>query len=144
MSHALEDVIIDLLMHGADRGALVRPAQGGKPTAVCVILASNEAIAAIGGELRDVFRELGSTHLTRFCREVTEKTALDTLFENNDEAPCGWSYALFRLGCTEVMVVIVAREVERVAAICNAHGAPCSLDANRAAPGYEIERRITR
>lgn len=144
MPHTLEDVLIDLVMNGADRAALVRPAQEGKPAAVCIIMESEEAIAELGVELQKILAELGSTSLKDFNEPFSTTTPLSSLFEIADRAPCGWSYGQAKFGVFDPMVMLISREVERVAAVCTEHGAPCSLDPEKAAPNHTIARRIQR
>jgi hypothetical protein len=140
----LEDVLIDLTMAGGDRASLVRTSECGSPPAVCVIMASSNAISVIGAQLRDVFAELGTTSQQDFNRHFDVRIDLGALFAIADSAPRGWSYGMLRFGKLDVMVALAVRELDRIAAICNAHGAPCSFEAGKAAPGYKIERTIQR
>jgi hypothetical protein len=55
--------------------------------------------------------------------------------------------ALVRHGTPGVLVLLTSAAAvrrDRVAAHCTANGAPCSLDPDKAAPGYEITERERR
>jgi hypothetical protein len=39
-------------------------------------------------------------------------------------------------------MVFTGEICQRVAAVCNAHRAPCSLDRKKSPPGYQIDRTI--
>jgi hypothetical protein len=134
----LSDVLFDLAMHGADRGALVRPNQEGKATGVCVIMEGAAALAELGSKLLEIARTLGNGPADFGAPLITEEIGLKPLFEIADRAPNGWCWAAFTYGRMQITLAIFVREVEVVAKFCTEHGAPCSLDSKKAAPGWEL------
>lgn len=141
---ALEDVIIDLLMNGSDRGVLVRPEQEGARMAVLVLMLSGAARARLGPALQPVMDELGNakTNLLLADSGLDERSALTDIFGGFDDAPHGWVWFEFCFGRTDVLAAgFVGPVCERVAKICTECGAPCSLDPKKPAPGYEIVER---
>jgi hypothetical protein len=140
MSTALEEVIIDLVMHDADRGALVRDDKPG----LIVLMLSQPAVAQLGGALLPLAKELGTPHW-RFQRELSLRDSITRVLKDCDESPCKWLWFAFPYGKIHVVgAVFVGSICERVAAVCNAHRCPCSLDPKRAAQGYEIEKTVSR
>jgi hypothetical protein len=139
----LEQVLIDLILYGCDRAALVRPAQEGKRPAVCVIMVENRALKQLGSQLLPIMRELGGER-DFGAPIITETIGLGPLFEIADKAPTGWCWASFTYGKIDITLAIFSRELDRVAAICNENGAPCSIDPQKPAEGYSIDRRIDR
>jgi len=139
----LEDVIIGVLMRGGDRGALVRPSQisAGRDVepAVCVLTLSEAARMRLTPPLLEILRELGDSP-RRLLAEIATSSPLREVFASADGATNGWSWFQFQFGPTRVVgTVFVGPICDRVAAICTANGAPCSLDPDEAAPGYEVE-----
>lgn len=152
MSVSIAKVVLDLLMGGADRGAVVR--HGGK--GVIVIMLDDAAVASLGCALLPLTKELGTEPIAMAdgrlfdgrpldCEQITVDTTIKQAFENCDESPRQW--LLFQLPLGNVLITgvsFVGEVCARVAAICNAHDCPCSLDPEKPAPGYEIERTINR
>lgn len=144
MSQTLEQLLTDLTMMGADRCAIVRAAQMGKPQAVCVVMASKRALRELGKPLLKVATVLGNATADFGAPGISEKTTFVTLFEMADSAPNGWCWAAFKFFKLEVTLAIFCRSVEAVAKVCTERGAPCSLDPEKAAEGYEITKTLTR
>jgi hypothetical protein len=134
----LSRVLFDLAMHGADRGALVRPQQESKTPAVCVIMEGKTSLAELGGKLLEVAKSLGNGPADFGSPQINEEIRISSLFEIADKAPNGWCWAAFKFGRMDVTLAVFVRETESVAEICTANGAPCSLDSEKAAPGWEI------
>jgi hypothetical protein len=142
-------VVLDLLMHGADRGVVVR--HGGK--GVIVLMLDAASVASLGRALLPLTNELGTESIEidgkvfdgRPSETITTETTLKRAFEHCDESPRCWLLFQIPLGNVLITGVSFVGEVcDRVAAICNAHACPCSLDPTKRAPGYEIERTIHR
>lgn len=133
MSNLLEDVIIDALMHGVDRAALVR--DHGEP-GVCVLIMSDSAAQRMGRPLYQLAMEIGTGAPTDL---FTDKTPLPELFATLEKLNADWCPSEIRFGRTVVLAIVFrgAALCERVAALCNAHGCPCSLDRNQPPPGCE-------
>lgn len=149
MSTSISKVALDLLMAGADRCAVVR--HGGK--GVIVIMLDNEAVASLGAALLPLTQELGTEPVLVDGKvftgvpseQINEDTTLGRAFEHCDESPRNW--LLFQLVLGKVLITgvsFVGEVCDRVAVICNANNCPCSLDSAKPAPGWEIERTISR
>lgn len=134
----LSKVLFDMAMAGADRGALVRPMQSGESSAVCVIMEGNAAVAEIGSKLLKLARSLGDAPTDEWMLHVNDEIGLKDLFATADSAPNGWFWSAFNFGQMNIVLAVFVREIEQVANICNQHGAPCSFDNTKAAPGYQI------
>ncbi len=143
----LEDVLIDLCMMGADRGALVRHRSETTRHGVMVLLLSKEAMKRIGAALLPVTETMGSPLMDDLSAQPP-RDARDTLveiFAACDRSPHGWEMFDLHFGKMHVLGITFTGDCcPQVAAICTAHGAPCSLDPKKAAPGWEIERREKR
>lgn len=144
MPKLVEDVIVDLLVNGCDRGALVRPASETKEVAVAVILASKIAMTRLGKALLPVIEQLGDQRAA--ADTFGERSTIGEMFAAVDSAPNCWAGYEFDFGrATDVYIALFRGPIcERVAEICTEHGAPCSLNPAQPALGYEIERRVTR
>lgn len=141
----LERVIIDLVIYGlGDRAALVRPSQVGKSPAVCVIMEGDAALRELGKPLLEIARGLGNGPADFGVPEISVQIGLSPLFDIVDAAPNGWCWAGFRYVHLNLTLAMFCREVERVAAVCTANRAPCSLDSAKPAEGWEIERTLQR
>ncbi|HEV7405203.1 MAG TPA: hypothetical protein VGO11_19825 [Chthoniobacteraceae bacterium] len=143
--HSLEDVLIGMLMNGVDRGALVRPAQAGvRQPAVCALMLSEAAMMRLGGALLPLMKELGNSS-EETSGPFSERAGLKTLFDQAEATGRHWVWFELLFGATKVRAVMFLGQgpCERAAAICSAQGAPCSLNAEKPAPGYQIERRLT-
>jgi hypothetical protein len=142
MSNTLEDVLIGLTMHGADRGALVRHGTPG----VLVLLTSKAAVQRIGPGLVDILRDMGDSG-KREIGQCDSNARLNELFDLTDNASAnGWAWFEMPFGTMTVVAAVITGQpwCDRVAAHCTANGAPCSLDPTKAAPGYEIIERHQR
>lgn len=140
----LEDVLIDILMLGSDRGALVCPAQDGREPVVTVLMCSGEALRRIGPKLLPILSGMGDPAVENLG-EFSEKTRLLEFFQVTAKAPTGWIWFELPFGRVQVTGCSVygTAVCEQVAAICSANGAPCSLNG-KAAPGYVIEKEVKR
>lgn len=146
----LEDVYIGMLMNGTDRGALVRPEQDGAQVGVCVLLMSQVAVNLLGVALRPIVNELGDEPVEKDGKmfdgrpeeNVTVHTRIARVFEHGDASPRNWLIFEMPFGRVSVIGIIFVGEIcRRVAEVCNRHGAPCSLDPSKPAPGYEVVER---
>jgi hypothetical protein len=140
--HSIEDVLIGLLMAGVDRGVLVRPAQEGvAQPAVCALMLSPAAVSRLGAALLPLLRDLGGGSET--FGPFSERDGLKTLFAQCEATGRSWVWFELMFGATTVRAVIFIGQgpCERAAAICTAHGAPCSLDPHQPAPGFQIDER---
>lgn len=139
----LENVIIDVLMMGSDRGALVRPAQqvgdNQCQDGICVLMMSDIALAIIGSAIRPIMAELGSSDDVVDLELHILKQPLKELFKVADSAPKKWRWFTFPFGEVVVTgVTFVGPICRRVAEIVTKCGAPCSLDPAKPAPGWKI------
>jgi len=142
MKTTIEDVLIDVIMNGCDRAALVRD-EGGP--GVLVLLASTAAASRIGPGLIEIMREMGDSGKREIGR-IDCHTPVSEIFALTDGAANGWTWFEMPFGKLKVIAsaFVGMPWCERVAAHCTANGAPCSLDRNRPAKGHEIERTIVR
>lgn len=137
--NTLEDVLIDLTMNGADRGALVRHGAPG----VLVLLTSTAALQRIAPGLVTVLRDMGDSGKREIGR-VDFATPVNEIFKMTDNAAAnGWAWFELPFGRMTVVATVITGQpwCDRVAAHCTANGAPCSLDPTKAAPGYEFTTR---
>lgn len=144
MNQTLENVLTDLTMQGGDRAAIVRPAQMGKSAAICVLITNKQALRALGKPLLIVATTLGTAPADFGSPGMSEKIGIAALFEIADAAPNGWCWASFKFFKLDVTLAIFCRSLEEVAEVCNRHGVPCSLDREKPAEGYEIEKVLHR
>lgn len=141
MSQNLEGLLIDMLMAGADRGALVNPHQPG----VLVLMLSKAAIRAMGPPLIAYLKTLGDTADKAEIAKLTVKAPLGEFFRATAaSAPFGYAWFAIRYFDVEVLAACVIGEDRclEVARICTAAGAPCSMDPKKPAPGWEIDRHV--
>jgi hypothetical protein len=143
----LDTVLIDMIMNGADRAALVRP----RPTPGVLVLMFQSAIPTIGSALLPIAQELGekpvilpdgTIHDGRVpdAEPPHEQTDVKTIFGHADESPRKWLFFTMeyrKMG--EVLGYVFSGDIcERVAEVCTEHGAACSLDSKTAPRGYKI------
>lgn len=133
----LEDVIIELVMNGADRGAVVRPGPPEKKGLIALML-SPEASGTLGVALNEICNKLGipdeSPH-----RPLTIRTKLARMFEDADSAPTKWMGFAFHYYKTPVIGLSFSGAVcDLTGAVCTSHRAPVSWGPDDPAPGYEI------
>lgn len=162
--HLLEDILIDLVMMGGDRGALVRDTAH---PCVIVLMVSDEAVAKLGMALLPVTEELGKEPVsqggvihdgrpprTRVPGEsgsgvryqtLTLRTSINHMFADADSSPRHWLMFELHFGDLRVVGLSFSGEIcHRVAKICTENGAPCSLDPKKPAEGYEITKTKNR
>jgi hypothetical protein len=136
----LDDIITDLVMAGADRAAVVRDES--EPS-IIVLMLSREAGRQLGAAIAPVIGAYG-TYGDDF--PVTLQTAITDIFrvaEQSRHAVIDFDLDHHRLAIFGI--VFVGHEAcAAAAAVCNAHGAPCSLDRVKPAPGYDITKRLQR
>lgn len=141
---SLADVLIDVLMRGADRAVFVRRPQQQLPHGMCVLLASVPAVRALGPRLELIMREAGDCGIRDFCTAPEgDQTLMFDILAAADRAPFGWVWFDLLFGRTAVTAVVFSGKqiCEKAAAACNECGAPVSFD-DRPAPGYTIEKTI--
>ena len=141
MALNLETVIIDITMQGVDRAVLVSPATPG----LLVIMTSAAAIGLIGPGIGDLLRSREGIGKTAEIGVIEEHTPIPEIFQMVADADCaGFAWLEMPFGRMNVVIAVVTGQpwCDRVAKHCTKHGAPCSLDPQTPAPGYEnVERR---
>lgn len=151
----IEDIAIDLIMAGADRGALVREETAAQGPGVMVLVEDVGSASQLVTALLPLLEELGAAPVSLPSGKVhtgipdeqcTLQTPVKRIFEHCDQSPRNWLTFGLKIGTLDVTGwVFVGDDVcRRVAAICNAHRCPCSLDPKKAAPGYLIEKVVQR
>lgn len=146
----LEDVLIDLCMHGADRGALVRAAGEGITPGVMVIVTSNAAglriftaLSGLAGKAQQ--KQPAPGDVLDYHDDSFAKLSLVEIFGRCDAVAVNTLFFDFRFGRMPVRGIVFTGELcAEVAEICTANGAPCSLDPKKSAPGFEIVKREKR
>jgi hypothetical protein len=139
----VEGMVFDLLLYGADRGALVGLEESGECT-VSVLMLSLKAERSLGAALQKLVLRMGTS-------EVQQQPALNPagslaqLTNTARQMPHKWFWWPFWVGKQQVLAVVIhGRDAcEKAAEICNAHRCPCSLDPKTSAPGYEVTDRRT-
>jgi hypothetical protein len=155
----LSRVLFDLAMHGADRGALVRPQQESKTPAVCVIMEGKTSLAELGGKLLEVAKSLGNGPADFGSPQINEEIRISSLFEIADKAPNGWCWAAFKFGRMVLLVPSILKrphldgrlsiihesfptsEIERSRAARVSYDAPARSGDLRESPGAAKQTR---
>lgn len=151
----IEDITIDITMAGMDLAAAVQPAQKDLPPAVLVLTTSKSALQRLSNAgLRAIVDELGDQPMTmpdgsvfdgRTEEPLTLQSAVSRVFRDAHASPRHWLMFTFPLGKMMLVAFVFSGPVcERIAAVCNKAGAPCSLNDKEAAPGWIIDRTIER
>lgn len=139
----IEDLLKATIVHGTDRGALVRKGRTDRSVAVCVLMmAGSDAWKVLGDALKTgVIDALEAKGGQKFVfvespRELSQLT-IPEFFQAIEGVSSGWAvtYGDLYAGMVRFGFMLFFGEVcTRVAEICNAHGAPCFLNGI-AAPG---------